>query len=94
MTQTDFDRGDARVAAYARWIIRWRWLVLAASLFAAAAAAYGAQFLSFSTDYRVFFSDSNPQLEAFERVQRVYTKDDNVMFVIKPAGGDVFTRDV
>ncbi|MEM6490379.1 MAG: MMPL family transporter, partial [Pseudomonadota bacterium] len=29
-----------------------------------------------------------------ERVQRVYTKDDNVMFVIKPAGGDVFTRDV
>ena len=88
------DRGDARIAAYARWIVKWRWGVIMASLLAMLCAAYGAQFLSFATNYRVFFSHSNPQLEAFESLQRVYAKDDNVMIVIKPARGDVFTPDM
>ena len=92
--ETYADRGDARIAAYARWVIARRWLVLFGALLVALAAGFGAQFLTFATDYRVFFSKENPQLEAFESLQRVYTKEDNVMIVIKPAGGDVFTAEL
>ncbi|WP_207891851.1 efflux RND transporter permease subunit [Thiogranum longum] len=56
-------------------------------------AASGARHLEFSNDYRIFFSKENPQLLAFEHLQNVYTKSDNVLFAISPANGDVFTPD-
>jgi predicted RND superfamily exporter protein len=83
--------GDDATTAYARWVIRWRWAIIAFSLALVVTAASGAQFLGFATNYRIFFSDDNPQLQAFEELQNVYTKDDNISFVIKPAKGDVFT---
>ena len=55
------------------------------------AAASGARFLGFSTDYGVFFSEDNPQLVAFETLQNTYTKNDNVMFAVEPKDGRVFT---
>lgn len=51
----------------------------------------GARFLGFTGDYHVFFSDDNPQMLAFERLERTYNKDDNVLFVLEPKNGDVFT---
>ena len=60
--------GDAAVVAYANWLIRWRWAVIAVALVAAITAAIGVGSLGFSTNYRVFFSDENPQLQAFEAV--------------------------
>ena len=57
------------------------------------AAAMGAQNLVFKSDYRVFFSEENPQLNAFEAMQRVYNKSDNVAFVLAPEDGKVFTPD-
>lgn len=55
------------------------------------AAAMGAQNLVFKSDYRVFFSEENPQLKAFEAMQKVYNKSDNVAFVLAPEDGKVFT---
>jgi predicted RND superfamily exporter protein len=77
--------------AYAEWLIRWRYLVLFSTLILVAAAASGLQFITFKTDYRVFFSEDNPQLKAFEQLQNTYTKTDNVMFVLAPKDGNVFT---
>ncbi|WP_456417352.1 efflux RND transporter permease subunit [Thiolapillus sp.] len=77
--------------AYFSWILRQRWLVVALSVLLIALAASGARFLGFSNDYRMFFSDENPQLLAFEALQNTYTKTDNVLFVISPKDGDVFT---
>jgi len=57
------------------------------------AAGSGGRFLGFSTDYRVFFGDDNPQLQAFERLQNTYTKNDNVIFAIAPKNGQVFSRE-
>nr|CRH07047.1 conserved membrane protein of unknown function [Candidatus Magnetococcus massalia] len=57
------------------------------------AAASGMRFLGFDTDYRTFFSKDNPQLIAFEELQNTYTKNDNVLFVLTPKGGNVFTRE-
>ena len=83
--------GDDGVVAYARWLVRHRWLVIAASLVVGLIVASGVRFLAFSTDYRVFFSEDNPQLTAFETLQKVYTKDDTILVVIKPREGDIFT---
>ncbi len=49
--------------------------------------------LIINNDMRVFFSAENPQLEALEALENIYTRDDNVFFILEPADGDVFTRD-
>ncbi len=77
---------------YGEWVLRNRLKVLLTTLLFVVIAASGAQHLGFSTNYRVFFSESNPQLEAFDELQKVYTKTDSVMFVVKPNDGDVFTQ--
>ena len=72
-------------------IVRWRWAVFILAVGMAVSAANGIRLLGFSTDYRVFFSQDNPQLVAFEELQDTYTKSDNVMFVLAPVSGDVFS---
>jgi predicted RND superfamily exporter protein len=78
---------------YGEWLLRWRYLVLVATIALVAGAASGMRFLEFKTDYRVFFSANNPQLRAFEQLQNTYTKSDNVLFVLAPRNGKVFTRE-
>jgi predicted RND superfamily exporter protein len=53
--------------------------------------ASGAKNLVFKGDYKVFFSDENPQLTAFEAMQEIYSKSDNAVFILTPKNGDVFT---
>ncbi|WP_372740140.1 RND family transporter [Neptunomonas sp.] len=65
--------------------------VLLASIILVVAAAAGAKNLVFKSDYRVFFSEENPQLTAFESMQKIYSKSDNVAFIIAPKEGSVFT---
>jgi predicted RND superfamily exporter protein len=77
--------------AYAGWVIRWRWLILVSTLVVLFLLASGGQFLTFTNDYRVFFSKENPYLEAFENLQDTYTKNDNVLIMLMPRSGDVFT---
>ena len=78
---------------YGEWLVRWRYPVLAICLLLVAVAGSGGQFLAFKTDYRVFFSKDNPQLQAFEQLQNTYTKTDNVLFVLAPKDGRVFSND-
>ena len=87
-------RFDSAVQTYAWGVIRWRWLILLATVLLVAAAASGGRFVWFNTDYRAFFSEENPQLNSFDELQNVYGKNDNVLFVLAPAGGDVFTASV
>ena len=84
---------DGLVTRYARWVVRWRLPILVASLLAVVAAASGGRFLGFSNDYRVFFGDDNPQMAAFEALQDVYTKNDNILIALAPEDGNVFTRE-
>src|SRR3989344_707948 len=73
-------------------IVHRRWWVIAACVRGALAAGSGMRFIEFSNNYRVFFSPENPQLQAFEQLQNVYTKSDNALFVVAPKDGKVFTR--
>ena len=66
------------------------WVILVTLTFSMLAAS-GAQKLVFKGDYRVFFGEDNPQLVAFEAMQKVYNKTDNVAFIVVPKEGDVFT---
>ena len=76
---------------YADFIIRFRYLVVVASLLVVALFASGGRFLEFNNDYRVFFDGDNPQLLAFENLQDTYTKNDNSLITITPSNGNVFT---
>ena len=74
------------------WVIRWRVAILLATVVLVIAVAAGARHIGFSNDYRVFFSEDNPQLRAFETLQNVYAKTDNVVFALAPRDGKVFSR--
>ena len=69
------------------WITITLWLLLTAL---AVLALRGAKL---DSDYRIFFDESNPQLRAFEELQAVYSKSDNLIILLSPNNGDVFTPD-
>ena len=75
-------------ARLGEWVIAARWPIIAATLILVAAAASGARFLEFSSNYRVFFSEDNPQLLAFEALENTYTRNDNVLIAVVPDGRD------
>ncbi len=87
----EYTASDRFAQRLANFVIRRRWLVIAAALLFAAAAGSGARFLEFSNNYRTFFSPENPYLVEFESFQETYTKNDNILFVVQPGDGAVFT---
>ena len=80
------------VTRYGRWVVKHPWLVIFLSLLIVVPSVYTIkQNIKFTTNYRVFFGKDNPQLLAFDELEKVYTKNDNVMFIVTPKDGDVFT---
>jgi len=76
---------------YAQKVIRWRYFIIFVTPMLVVLTTFGFP-LKFDTDYRVFFGEENPQLIAFEELQNTYTKNDNVLFVLAPKDGQVFTN--
>lgn len=72
-------------------ILQYRILIALLSLIAVIGASTGLGRTTFSSDYRVYFSPDNPELQAFDRIQESFTRSDSVMFVIAPENGNVFT---
>ena len=66
------------------------WVILAFLSFTFLAAS-GAQKLVFKSDYRIFFDEDNPELIAYDSIQKIYNKSDNVTFIVVPKDGKVFT---
>ena len=75
------------------WVLRHRLLVIIFPILMVAAGASGIPKLAFDTSYRVFFSEDNPELMAFERIEETYVKDDNIQIILAPKDGNVFTRE-
>lgn len=88
---TPADRGNGFARAWGEFVVRYRWLMIAGTVLFALAAGYGGQFLNFSTNYEVYFGPQNPDLKAYQAVQKVYTKNDNLMFVVTAKDGTIFT---
>jgi hypothetical protein len=91
MSETMIDPAPGRTERYSRWVIRNRWWVVLSALLVTMASEAGLLKLGLGNDYRVFFSEDNPDLNAFEAVENIYTKNDNVLFIVKPREGEVFT---
>lgn len=68
------------------------WLTLALVIALVILAASGLDRLRFITGYKVFFDNSNPDLQAFENLQATYSKNDSILFVLAPNDKNVFTR--
>ena len=68
------------------------WWVLLLTLSITLTMAAGMKNLGFNNNYQVYFGEDNPQLLAFEAIQKTYNKSDNIMFVIAPDEGTVFTN--
>ena len=83
MSQHNTGFVDRFSVALCEWVIRHRWWVIALSILITALIASNARLLNFATDYRVFFSGQNPDLIAFEKFQKTYTKNDNLLMVVR-----------
>ncbi|MCW8091248.1 efflux RND transporter permease subunit [Alteromonas sp. ASW11-130] len=53
-------------------------------------ASIGAKNLYFRGDYKVFFEEDNPQRVAFEEMQNIFNKSENVSFIIVPQSGSIY----
>lgn len=76
--------------AFSAKVIQWRLPIIILSLILVMLAASGSTLLTFTTNYRVYFSEDNPQLKAFDTLENTYSKNDNVMVVLAPQSGNVF----
>ncbi|MEZ5530093.1 MAG: efflux RND transporter permease subunit [Porticoccaceae bacterium] len=87
-----FEAIDRFSTKMTRAIIHYRWIVLVAVVAVTVGIGTGMSRLEFASNYRVFFSDENPELSAFESLQATYTKNDNILFVLEPEDDAAFTN--
>jgi len=78
--------------SFSEWVLKLRWLILLLSIGLVMLAGSGGQHLKFTTDYRIFFSADNPQLLAFDALEKTYSKNDSVLFAVTAKNGDIFTN--
>lgn len=79
------------IVSYAKAIIKLRWLVVLLCLGGVMFLASGGRFIQFSNDYRYFFTEQNPNLQAFEQLERTYTSPDTLLWVMRPHEGKITT---
>jgi predicted RND superfamily exporter protein len=80
------------VVQWTESLLNRRWLTIAGSLLIVILLGLGGSRLYFENDYRIFFSKENPQLQSFEALQKIYTKDDSVLLVLHHPDKPVFSR--
>ncbi len=78
-------------ASLGPFVIRYRWPIIILTILSVFACIYGATQLRFTNDYRIFFGDKNPQLQAFDQFQDMYGKQDSILIAVASKSGDIFT---
>jgi predicted RND superfamily exporter protein len=74
-------------------LFSFRWLAILATIAFVAAAGYGIRYLQVDPDTRLFFSDTSPERQALEKMEKTFGKYTDVFIVIAPDEGSVFTED-
>ena len=77
---------------FSNTIFRYRWIIIILSLAMVGVIGSGASSLIFRSDYKTFFNEENTQLSDFLGLQDIYSKSDNVAFIVAPKNGNVFTK--
>ncbi len=78
---------------YIAAVLRRRWLVIALATLIMLAITAGARFITVTNDYRVLFSEDNPQLAAFDALENTYSVSNAALIAVAPRDGSVFTRE-
>ncbi len=79
---------------YVDVILRRRWLVVGVALIVVLILASGAPAITVTNNYRILFSEDNPQLAAFDALGNTYASSDTALIAVAPREGSVFTREV
>lgn len=69
-----------------------RTILLALVFTAALVSGFGK--LTFSNDFRIYFSEQNPQLQAFERYEQEFSDQQNLYLGVVSRQGSIFTREI
>jgi len=77
----------------ATFLFKWRWIFVLFSLSLVVALTMGSKHIQYAADYEVWFSDNNPQYLAFSSIQKTYAKSDNVVILLTPKDGEVFSTE-
>lgn len=77
-----------------RCVVRSPWLTIVLSLAVVLPFGIAAKDARFSTDYRVFFGESDPRLHDFDALESSFTPTDDLLLVVRPREDDVFDEEV
>jgi uncharacterized protein len=91
LNQSKMSRTDRITTKLGSSIVRRKWWVLIFTLVIAGIAMSGFGELMFNADSKVFFSEDNPQLQAYEKIEQVYSDDDNVLIAIREKNENLFS---
>ena len=75
-------------------VLRRRWLVVGVALAVVLILASGAPAITVTNDYRILFSQDNPQLAAFDALGNTYASSNTALIAVAPREGSVFTREL
>lgn len=72
-------------------LVRWRFPFSLALLMLCAWLVVGVGQPGFATDYRIFFDEDDPALQAYEKIEREFTKSYTLLYLVEAREGDLFT---
>ena len=76
---------------FGAWVLKWRLWIIVVSVVLSFACGAGAVFLKFNPDTRSFFGPKNPDRIALDHMEAKYTEVSNVLIVLTPKDGKIFT---
>ena len=83
---------NALLENYIRWVIAQRKWLVSLLVLMVLVISFGVTKLTFTSDFRTYFGPENPQLLAFESMEKTFSKQENVYFYIHAKEGDLFSN--
>ena len=78
--------------SFATWVLNNRALIIIGTILLVIASGSGLPKLTMSSDYQYFFKPEDPQRQAFDKLQKIYSRDDSAIIAIKSNEGSVFNK--
>lgn len=92
-TTKNQNRLERWTQSFATTIVKNKWWSLLFTAIIVGIAGAGLGKLNFNADSKVFFSKENPQLMAYEKIEQVYSDDDNILIAITEKNGQIFSNE-
>ena len=74
------------------FLLRYRYLLALVSIVATVLLSWPMQNLYFELDYKIYFEESDANLNAYESIEDQYTKTDNLAIILQPRDKNIFSQ--